>query len=184
MTLCTKEDPFGYFYLLYKLHKKTIKIRPVCSYCASTTHGLGQWVDAILQPVVLAQQAYFKDSFVLKVRLDQVELDSEKRYSIFSFDAVSMYNNIDTEDCIKHLSDCLLLEKNQRRFGYPAKALAEVIAIVTRNNRMRFGDLIFQQLVSVAVGISPAPSIANIYVAIFELHNIFEQSQTFLLLYL
>ena len=49
---------------------------------------------------------------------------------------------------------------------------------------MRFGDLIFQQLVGVALGISPAPPIANIYFAIFELHNIFEQFQNFLLLYL
>ena len=49
---------------------------------------------------------------------------------------------------------------------------------------MRFGDLIFQQLVGVAMGISPVPLISNIYVAIFELHNIFEQFQNFLLLYL
>ena len=95
-----------------------------------------------------------------------------------------MYTNIDTEDDIKRLSDFLLLEKNQRRFGYPAKALVEAIAIVMRNNRMRFGDLIFQQFVVVAMGISPAPPIANIYVAVFGLYNIFEQFQAFLLLYL
>ena len=51
----TKEDPFGYFYLLYKLHKSPVKTRPVCSDCASTPHALGQWVDEMLQPIVKAQ---------------------------------------------------------------------------------------------------------------------------------
>ena len=104
----TEEDPFGYFYLLYKLHKNPIKTRPVCSDCASTNHGLGQWVNEMLQPVALAQKAYFKDSFSLKDRLDSVSLKPEKRYSIFSFDAVSMYTNIDTNDCITRLSEFLL----------------------------------------------------------------------------
>ena len=36
----TEEDPFGYFYLLYKLHKTPIKTRPVCSDCSSTCHAL------------------------------------------------------------------------------------------------------------------------------------------------
>ena len=101
----TREDPFDYFYLLCKLHNTPIKTRSVCSACASTTHGLGQWVNEILQPVALAQQAYFKDSFALKDKLDQIELDPDKRHSICSFDAISMYTNIDTEDCIKRLSD-------------------------------------------------------------------------------
>ena len=131
----TKDDPFGYFYLLYKLHKTPVKTRSVCSDCANTTHGLGQWVNEILQPVALAQQAYFKDSFALKDKLDQVDLGPDKRYSIFSFDAVSMYTNIDAKDCIRRLSDFLLLEKNQRRFGYPAKAVVEAIAIVMRKQQ-------------------------------------------------
>jgi len=41
----TFKDPFGYFYLLYKLHKDPISTRPVCSDCGSLHHALGQWVD-------------------------------------------------------------------------------------------------------------------------------------------
>ena len=36
------------------------------------------------------------------------------------------------------------------------------------NNRMRFGDIIVKQLSGIAMGMSPAPTIANIYVAIYE----------------
>ena len=82
-----------------------------------------------------------------------------------------MYTNIDTNDCIKRLLEFLLQDKHQKQFGYPKLVLVEAITIVMKNNRMRFGDLTFQQLVGVAMGISPAPPIANIYVAIFELET-------------
>ena len=44
----SEKDPFGYFYLLYKLHKNPVKTRPVCSDCASMPHALGQWVNKML----------------------------------------------------------------------------------------------------------------------------------------
>ena len=62
----SKSDPFGYFYLLYKLHKTPIKTQPVWSDCTSPPHALGEWVDEMLQPLVKAQTTYFKDSFCLK----------------------------------------------------------------------------------------------------------------------
>jgi len=36
------------------------------------------------------------------------------------------------------------------------------------NNHMRFGDIIVKQLSGIAMGMSPAPTIANLYVAIYE----------------
>lgn len=95
-----------------------------------------------------------------------------------------MYINIDTIDCIARLSEFLLQDKNQKHFGYPSLALVEAITIVVKNNRMRFRDLTFQQLVGVAIGICPVPPVTNIYVAIFELENIFGQFIPNLLLYL
>ena len=41
----------------------------MCSDCAATPHALGQWVDEMLQPIVKAQPAYFKDTFYLKKEL-------------------------------------------------------------------------------------------------------------------
>lgn len=167
----TEDEPFGYFYLLYKLHKSPIKTRPVCSDCASLPHALGQWVDEMLQPIVKAQHTYFRDSFVLKRELDQLKLPANA--SILSFDAVSMYTKIDIDDCIARLSTFLLDPQTQAQFPhYDADALIEAIEIVMRNNRMRFGDIIVKQLIGVAMGMSPAPPIANLYVAIHEKESI------------
>ena len=117
--------------------------------------------------MVKAQHTYFRDSFALKRELDELELPANA--SIFSFDAVSMYTKIDIDDCISHLSSFLLSPQTQQRFRhYNAKALIKAIILVMRNNRMRFGNAIVRQLIGVAMGMSPAPSIANLYVAIHE----------------
>ncbi len=44
--------------------------------------------------------------------------------------------------------------------------------IVMKNNRMRFGDLVFHQIHGVSMGMSYAPTIANLYVAIYEATHI------------
>ena len=84
-----------------------------------------------------------------------------------------MYTKIDTEDCIARLSEYLRLPSTLSKFKhYSPDALTSAIEIVMRNNRMRFGDIIVKQLVGIAMGMSPAPTIANLYVAIYEARRI------------
>jgi hypothetical protein len=66
----TASDPFGYFYLMPKLHKLPLWIQPVCSDCGRLSHGLRQWIDQVLQPIVKDHDTYFKNSFELKKLLD------------------------------------------------------------------------------------------------------------------
>ena len=179
----TYEEPFGYFYLTYKLHKTPVKTRPVCSDCASLTHALGQWVDEQLQPIVKAQRTYFKNSFALKEELLTLTLPSNA--SLFTFDTVSMYTNIDTEECISRLESYLMDPTTQSTFPhYPAEALVEAIKIIMRNNRMKFGDIIVRQLVGIAMGMAPAPTIANLFVALHEERELLSFLDDNFLLYL
>ncbi len=55
--------------------------------------------------------------------------------------------------------------------------------IVMKNNRMRFGDLIYHQIRGVAMGMLPAPTIANLNVAIYELNHIIPLLEKYLLFY-
>ena len=97
----------------------------------------------MLQPIVKAQEAYFKDTFELKGDLDKRGVGW--MYSLLTCDAVSMYTNIDTEDCISRLSTFLLDTETQAKFPhYNPKALIAAIKIVIRNNIMKFGDIFCQ----------------------------------------
>ena len=160
------KDPLGYFYLLIKLHKQPISGRPVCSDCGSLPHALGRWVDEILQPIVKDQALYLKNSAALKEELEYMEMPPNA--SLFTYDAVAMYPSINTAQCIARLSDYLSSPDISSKYGFSPKALLEALALVMLNNRMRFGDIIVKQLSGIAMGMSPAPTIANLFVAIYE----------------
>ena len=159
-------DPIGYFYLLIKLHKLPIAGRPVCSDCGSLPHALGRYVDNALQPIVQDQALYFKNSAELKTELESLTLPANA--SLFTYDAVAMYPSINTADCMARLTEYLSKDEVSDRYGFSATALLEALNIVMFNNRMRFGDIIVKQLSGIAMGMSPAPTIANLYVAIYE----------------
>ena len=73
-----------------------------------------------------------------------------------------MYANININDIIFCISNYLkeLWDK------WECKAIVEAIELVMKNNHMRFGNLIYHQIRRVAMGMSPTPTIANLYVSI------------------
>jgi hypothetical protein len=124
--------------------------------------------------VVTSQPTYFKDSFALKRELKKLVIPANA--SIFTYDAISMYTNIDIDDCLERTSTFLstIWDKSE------CAAVTSAMEIVMKNNRMRFGDLIFHQIRGVAMGMSPAPTIANLYVAIYEATHILPLLNSFL----
>jgi hypothetical protein len=181
-TEMARADPYGYFYLLPKLHKQPISTRPVCSDCASLPHAVGKWVDRQLQPLVRAQATYFKNSLELKHLLDPLRLPPNA--CLFTYNAVSMYTNIDTTQCLTRLTS--YLEDPTTSETYPHLSptpLIEALHIIMKNNRMKFGDLFAHQHKGIAMGMSPAPTIANLFVGIYErTHlNTFPTTSLFLL---
>ena len=159
------DDPFGYFYLLAKLHKTPVSTRPVCSDCASLPHLVGKWVDKQLQPIVKTQHTYFKNSFELKQLFEDMDLLPANAL-LFTYDAVSMYTNINTQQCIERLKTFLTDNNTLEQFPHikPA-ALIDAIDIVMNNNPMHFGELTVHQHKGIAM-------IANLFVAIYEASNI------------
>ena len=164
----TRENPYGYAYQLYKLHKKTIDTRLVVSDCGSLIHSLGKWVNEMLQPIMLQQRTYFKNTFELKSLL--LELGPiPSNASLFTYDAIKMYPSIETEECLERLAAYLRRPETQVKFDhYHPDALIEALGLVMRNNRFKFGDVLVKQIKGIAMGMSPAPPISNLYVAIHE----------------
>ena len=80
-----------------------------------------------------------------------------------------MYPSIQTEACLEKLSAYLRRPETQVKFGhYHPEALIEALGLVMRNNRFKFGDVLVKQIKGIAMGMSPAPPISNLYVAIHE----------------
>ena len=118
-------------------------------------------------------------SKTFKKMLDKIFLTPNA--SIFTYNAVSMYTNISTGDCIERLTTFLLNPHTGTPYLHLSpQALVEAISIVMKNNRMRFGDLIAHQHKGVAMGMAPAPTISNIYVAIFKNEHLVNKWSTHL----
>ena len=95
-------------------------------------------------------------------------MDMPPNACLFSYDAVVMYLSINTTQCIARLSDYLSFPEISSKYGFSPKALLEALTLVMLNNRMRFGDIIVKLLSGIAMGMSPAPTIANLFVAIYK----------------
>jgi hypothetical protein len=92
---------------------------------------------------------------------------------IFTYNAISMYTNIETRDCINQLSEFLLDPTTIAAYPYLTPiATTEALSLVMLNNRMQFDNTIVEQHKGIAMGMSPAPTIANLYVSLFEAEHI------------
>ncbi len=170
-------DPFRYLFLTVKIHKGPPSTCPVCSNCASLVHLLGKWLDYMLQPVIACQPFYFKDLFLLKQEIDKLVLPPNA--SIITFDAVAMYTNININDSINKIMKFL----SEIWDKYDFKAVEEAMNIVMQSNHIQFGDLIFCRTCGVAMGMSPTPTIANLYIAIYEHDHIIPLIGSYLMYY-
>lgn len=161
------KEPFGYFYLMYKIHKKPTSTRPVCSDCSSIAHHLGKLIDILLQPVAQGQPSFFKNSAEFKKLLQQQKLP--KNASLFTCDARSMYTNIPTDIALAKIK--IYLHQYGHTYGLTdgrINALCDALEIVMTRNIVQFGDTFWKQICGTAMGICPAPPWAIIYFALHE----------------
>ena len=90
-----------------------------------------------------------------------------------------MYINIDINNCIKRISAHLATIWDHHDF----KAVTEAMETIMQNNHMTFDDLIIHQIPQVAIGMLPAPTITNLYVAIYEQTHIIPLFNKYLFYY-
>jgi hypothetical protein len=155
------KDPFPKFYITAKVHKSPWKTRPIVSISGSQLHGLGCWVDHILQPFARYVPSYIKSSRALKELLIALPpLPSKAR--MFTADAVSMYTNIATNDALRRIKH--IIERNKHlATTHECVAVLEGLTLIMMNNLFQFGDTYWLQIDGTAMGVSPSCSYATLY---------------------
>jgi hypothetical protein len=162
------KDPFSYFYLLAKVHKKPWRTRPIVSVSGSISYGIGKWVDKQLQRICQLLPYTVKSSYELSLILRAIPPSSIDA-KLFSMDAVSMYTNIDTAHAKEVITKFLQSTDYAQRANVNIPALLYGLSIVMEHNIFKFGTEFWIQQSGTAMGTPPAPCYATLYYAIHEL---------------
>lgn len=158
------------FYLLPKIHKEhwTIpniqpKGRPIVNCRNSESYAIAIFIDHWLQPLVAQQSSYIRDSFHLVGNLSEVSVRPTS--ILFSFDVEQLYTNIPIEGALTALQIIFNRFPDPKR---PDSVILNLLKIILFGNDFTFNNSLYLQIKGVAMGQRFAPSVANLYLAIWE----------------
>jgi hypothetical protein len=165
--LYISECQLGTFRILPKLHKTKFSLRPIISYKKHITRLICFLIDFIIRPYIVESESYIKDSqdFILKTKDITIPLDS----FIFSCDFDSLYTNIIHEILINLFSDFFKDKINIEDNGHlDFAAFILFLKFILNNNYFKFNNKFYKQILGIAMGSVCGPSIANLFVLIYE----------------
>jgi hypothetical protein len=160
------------FRMTAKVHKTPWKLRPIVCCAGTFMNDWSRWLDFWLQKLKPVIPTYLKDGQQVLDETKQLQLPPNAW--LFTADADSMYNNIDTEHAILVITWWLkdLDSKNLLPENFPLEAVIEAMTIIMRNNIFEWGDMFFLQLLGTAMGTSSAVMWATLYYAYHEVHTL------------
>uniref|UniRef100_A0A8C5QSP0 Reverse transcriptase n=1 Tax=Leptobrachium leishanense TaxID=445787 RepID=A0A8C5QSP0_9ANUR len=154
------------FYYLPKIHKNRANPpgRPIVSGIGSISSRVSEYVDHLLQPVVIQTPSYIKDTMS---RLKELEKIIWKHDLILATcDVNSLYT------IILHQLGCEAVEHFLKELGKfeedQIEYLVEGIKLILENNYFWYGGQYYLQLTGMAMGTRFAPSYANLFMLYWE----------------
>lgn len=149
----TKPAPF---YVLPKIHKPTLKARPITAQHSYMLSHLSKKLTNVLNEVVIRLPAITINSRQVVNQLEHVRLPQDVVF--LTYDVESLYPSIDIPDALRTLRDALP-EIFLKRKGFWLRALE----LIMTNNYVKVGDDVYKQITGTATGTAVAPPFANLY---------------------
>jgi hypothetical protein len=153
-------------YGIIKVHKQPMSIRPITPAHSVIGAVISDWVCAELQKFVWASPFVLKDSKTLVRRLEDLRLDTDRRYAMITFDVENMYPSLPRERLRARLLDFFSphLQGNLVYLNW----LLDCIEWVQEFHLIKFKDSFFRQISGTAMGIHFGPLVANAFMASLE----------------
>lgn len=153
------------FHAIPKIHKDPWKIRPIVPMHSYFTTRLAMWIHLYLHPL---QKTY---SWVCEssrsfVRDLLTETGGKKRtWKMFTGDVQSMYTNIRTNYLLSALREAM------KKHGFSSNFSRWILLAVEFLNSsvfFQFSGQVFQQSYGIAMGMACGPTLANLFMAVWE----------------
>jgi hypothetical protein len=171
------------FKVLPKLHKKEkFDTRPLINSSNTTTTVISKIIDFFLYPIVKNHYTYIKDSTNLIQNVQELKFDENCKLS--SSDFSSLYTNIPILNGIKN---CMFFISRENYEHFTSYGFFMLLKLVLLNNYFCLKEYkkvhYFLQINGIAMGTSCGPSVANLYLAFFELKFKYVLKDSLLVIY-
>ena len=158
------------FYCNFKVHKnhkemEAPPVRPIISGSGSITENISLFIEHHIKDISTKHMSYLQDTPHFLRIIDKLNQGKKlpNNAMIVTADITGAYQNIPQEDGSKCLGEALdeRIDKT-----IPTDFIVKLMNLVQQFNIFEFHDgILWKQLIGVAMGIHPAPSFANIYLA-------------------
>lgn len=181
MYIIPKAPRLPTIYHLPKIHKNRDHPpgRPIVSGVDSLTSRLGSYLDFFLQPFVINLDSYIKDSAHIISTLQGMKVTTNT--ILATADVTSLYTMIPHEKGLEALE--FFLQKSTDVGETQARFLLKCFDFALSHNFFWYGGEFFLQCKGVAMGARYAPSLANLYVGLWEIETIYQNRNPNLLLW-
>jgi hypothetical protein len=149
------------FYVIPKLHKTPVAVRPIVPSLNWITTNAAKWLDKALQPVVSTFEWIVPNSIAVIKHIEATKLT--RKCVLVTADATSLYTNIQLEEGFRKVKALLLTHKAAN-----VNLLIEVLRWVMCNNFFQYNNRLYWQKCGTAMGSNAAPVFANLFVAFHE----------------
>ncbi|XP_078540042.1 uncharacterized protein LOC144825001 [Lissotriton helveticus] len=182
--ICQKEHDYmnignpkmASIYGIPKVHKneQDPPLRPIVTTIGSVTEPISKYIDAILRPHIEKIPGHIKDTRHVITQFEDTSFNAHRQWMV-TLDVESLYSNIPCEgamEATKWFIESFNIDCNM-------SFILDCLQIILDNNIFEFAGQLYKQIRGVSMGASCAPTIANIYVALFEEKFIFNEVAPF-----
>ena len=140
-------------------------MRPIISGSGSITENIGVYVEHHIHNLSTSHKSYIKDTPHFLRIINKINSGPKlpPNSLLVTTDITGAYTNIPHDDGSKCLEEALE-ERDDKTI--PTNFLIKLMDLIQKYNIFEFHDgMLWKQLIGVAMGIHPAPSFANVYLA-------------------
>ncbi|KAJ1208254.1 hypothetical protein NDU88_003640 [Pleurodeles waltl] len=163
-------------YGLPKVHKTETDppFRPIVSTVGSITEPLSKFVETFLKTRVVQLPAYIKDTGHIISILEGARFNPDTEFLV-TMDIEALYTNIPQYEAWQAVRQIFDKEGMTDHLLF----VLDCLKIVLESNFFEFDGKTYQQKKGVSMGAACAPSVANIYVGLFEQTHIYNKIAPF-----
>lgn len=154
-------------YLLPKIHKTPIGVRPIVPSYPWFTHTASEFVDGQLRDVLRDFPQELPDTPTLIRKLEELELHPDYDYFLHTYDVINMYGNISMYDSKYFINRYFQGDPREKHIFN----VMELAYWVNTNCIISDGNNIYRQVKGLAMGTPMAPSYARLYACCVENGN-------------